>query len=158
MSPSQTKTEWQLDRVCERLGVAAPTKDQEGAFAPQSADTRAALLAILADPKAAKDRLDALAAANARHQRMIDAAEKAQANYDAAVAGLANAEAAHEKKLADAKFNHDREVERLRRDVEGLMQAAEAEKKEAAETLAQANKLKAEYERKLAEFHRLAAA
>lgn len=143
---TQTKSEWLLEQIGSRLGVPKPA---EGVIlSPEPADARADLLALLADPKAAKDRLDQLADKTAKAREAVAAAKQARADHDAAVAAIVDAQAAHEKRLSDEKFKHDREMERRARDVEGREKAVADHERELANAQAKLEKDRAALDKK----------
>jgi hypothetical protein len=128
---TQTKTEYLLDRVAERLGVPKPAEGQ--AFALEPLELLTNLVALLADPAAAKKRIGEFADAAAKANAAGVAAAKAQADADAAVAGLADAKQKQDEKLASELAAHTVEMQRRTREIDGRVQAVEAREREADE-------------------------
>jgi hypothetical protein len=143
----QTKTEYLLDRVAERLGVPKPA---EGfAFSPEPLGLLKGLVDLLADPAAAKKRVGEFADAVSKARDAVETAKRAQVDHDAALAEIADAQERHVRRMADERANHEREMLERERAIAGREQAAADREKEADDLLDELKADRAALDRRL---------
>jgi predicted dinucleotide-utilizing enzyme len=102
------------------------------AITPTAHETLTALLALIADPKAAAARLQELTAATAEHAKVVAAAAGAADVLAAARAEQARELAAHQDKLDRARATHEAAMTKRERELEGRhLTLAESERQHA---------------------------
>jgi DNA repair exonuclease SbcCD ATPase subunit len=152
---AETKSDYLLDKISERLGVPKPV---EGfAFAPDPLGLLTNLVALLADPPAAKKRVSEFNDAAAKADAATAAAKQALADREVALADLAAARQKHAETLASELAAHTVEMERRTRELNSREQATAAREKEADDLVIELEAERADLKRRLAAIRSAAA-
>lgn len=121
---AQTRTEYLLDRVAERLGVPKPAEGQV-AFAPEPLGLLQALADLFVDGKAAQKKIAEFATAVDKAREADAATKKAEANRTRIYAEIDDAQKRHDEKLAGELAAHTVEMQRRAVAIEQRERAAD---------------------------------
>jgi hypothetical protein len=146
---AQTKSEYLLDRISERLGVPKPAEGQV-AFSPEPLGLVTGLVNLLADPAAAKKSAADFSKAQDAIGQAKRASDQAKADREAADEHIKRAQAEHADRLANELAAHTVTMERRTREVEGREAAVAQREKEADLHLAELAAERADLKRRLA--------
>ncbi len=122
---AQTRTEYLLDRIGERLGVPKPAEGQVAAFAPEPLGLLQSLADLLVDGKAAQKKIAEFATAVDKAREAEAATKKAEASRVRIFAELDAAQKEHDEKLAGELAAHAVELQKRTLTVEGRERAAD---------------------------------
>jgi len=151
---AQTKTDYLLERVAERLGVPKPAVDLVPSDPMAPLTLLGDLLALLKDPAAAEKRVDELKEKTAKATAASDQAKVDQATAAEALASvdaqLARARKAHDEQIASELAAHTVEMDKRRREIEAREQDLDRRAKLTSQAQDEADRLRADLKRRLA--------